>query len=154
MKKLVHKSNLARGNNRNGISVASNCVANNFGENTNSRLRKLPKPPKFRANRHNLHLRTNESAYPIDVRTGLTNNICDVVKTFSIPAYRVACYPSSIKETIELYGTVIKITYNISYPIVKNTKNKSEIIQKAFGLWKDNQQDGLEYQQKLRDEWE
>ena len=24
----------------------------------------------------------------------------------------------------------------------------------AFGLWKDRQEDGLDYQQKLRDEWE
>lgn len=44
------------------------------------------------------------------------------------------------------------IRYAIEYLLEKEKKD-SDISEKAFGLWSNKSIDGLEYQKKLRDEW-
>lgn len=34
------------------------------------------------------------------------------------------------------------------------TRHQTETDNSAFGLWRDNKQDGLDYQQELRKEWD
>ncbi len=38
--------------------------------------------------------------------------------------------------------------------LIEQESMKENLAKKAFGLWKDRKIDGVEFQKKLRDEWE
>jgi len=64
------------------------------------------------------------------------------------------------KQTIEAIKNIsnmenisrIEVIRNILDNAIKNINNKKQNIKKGFGLWKNKNIDGLEYQEKLRSE--